>query len=330
MTLIGPIKACRPDAAQILHRGTDVIRTEAQALNLLAQVLSQEFVTAVEMILSTKGRIIVSGMGKSGHIARKMVATFASTGTPAQFVHPAEASHGDLGMITRDDLCLVLSNSGETPELSDLIAHTRRFSIPLIGVASRLNSALMTAADLALLLPSAPEACFIGMAPTTSTTMTLALGDALAVAVMECRGFRPENFRTFHPGGRLGAQLLRAEALMHGKDELPLVKPDASMGETILMMTAKTFGVAGLVDETGALVGIITDGDLRRNMHNLMNKTAGEVAHGSPKSIRPDTLAVEALGLMNQSKISCLFIVDEANHPVGLLRIHDCLRAGVA
>ena len=324
-----------PDPAPLLSPvetlaiGARVLRTEGEALLLFADSLNDSFVAAVEVMYAVRGRIIMSGMGKSGHIAKKIAATLASTGTPAYFVHPAEASHGDLGMITPDDVCVVLSNSGETSELSDIIAHTRRFAIPLIGVASKPDSTLLKSADVALVLPAAPEACAIGMAPTTSTTMTLALGDALAVAIMEKRGFKPTDFRTFHPGGKLGAQLLTVAQLMHKADALPLTGKDTAMPDALLIMTAKSFGVVGITNEDGTLYGIITDGDLRRNMAGLMDKTAGEVAHPSPRTIRPEALAVEALGLMNQKAISCLFAVDGAGNPVGLIHIHDCLRAGV-
>ena len=314
----------------ILATGARVLRIEGEALLLFAGSLDDAFVRAVEMMYAARGRIIMSGMGKSGHIAAKITATLASTGTPAQFVHPAEASHGDLGMITPDDVCVVLSNSGETSELSDIIAHTRRFSIPLIGVASRPDSTLLKAADVALVLPNAPEACAIGMAPTTSTTMTLALGDALAVAIMEKRGFQPTDFRTFHPGGKLGAQLLSVSQLMHDGDALPLCGEMTAMSDALLVMTAKSFGVVGVTDVNGRLAGIITDGDLRRNMTGLMDKTAGQVAYRSPKTIRPDALAAEALGIMNDKSITCLFALDAGGVPVGLIHIHDCLRAGVA
>jgi arabinose-5-phosphate isomerase len=315
---------------EILSTGARVLRTEGEALLLFAGTLSESFVQAVEVMYAVKGRVILSGMGKSGHIAAKITATLASTGTPAQFVHPAEASHGDLGMITPDDVVVVLSNSGETSELSDIIHHTRRFQIPLIGVASRPDSTLLKAADIALVLPNAPEACAIGMAPTTSTTMTLALGDALAVAIMEKRGFLPTDFKTFHPGGKLGAQLLPVSALMHAGEALPLVSEQTPMGDALLVMTAKSFGVVGITDANGKLSGIITDGDLRRHMAGLMDKIAKQVMHASPRTIRPDALAAEALGIMNDKKITCLFAVDEAGKPVGLIHIHDCLRAGVA
>jgi arabinose-5-phosphate isomerase len=309
-----------------------VIRTEADALGLLADALDGAFARAVDLLLGIRGRVICSGMGKSGHIARKIAATLASTGTPAQFVHPAEASHGDLGMLTPNDAALVLSNSGETPELHDIVAHTRRFGIPLIGVASREGSALLQAADVALVLPRAPEACSVGLAPTTSTTMTLALGDALAVALMERRSFSVEQFRTFHPGGKLGAMLVRVRDLMHGPAELPLVAADAPMGEVILTMTASGFGVAGVTGADGVLIGAISDGDLRRNLDGLLSRRAGEVANRSPLTIRPDALASEALAVMNgPRRTTSLFVVETAAAPpVGLIHVHDCLRAGLA
>lgn len=304
-----------------------VIGIEAEGLAALAAGLNTSFNAAVELMLKVRGRVIVSGMGKSGHIARKIAATLASTGTPAQFVHPAEASHGDLGMVTREDVALVLSNSGETPELADLIAHTRRFSIPLIGVASRPDSTLLRQADVALVLPQAPEACGSGVVPTTSTTMTLALGDALAVALMEHRQFTPEHFRTFHPGGKLGAKLSKVADLMHR--DMPLVREDTPMPEALLVISQKGFGVVGVTDAEGSLVGIVTDGDLRRHMEGLLSHTAGEVMTRSPRTIAPGALAEAAVALMNERKITCLFAV-EGTKPVGILHIHDCLRAGVA
>ncbi len=304
-----------------------VIGIEADGLKALADTLDGSFSAAVETILRAKGRVIVSGMGKSGHIARKIAATLASTGTPAQFVHPAEASHGDLGMVTRDDVALVLSNSGETPELADLIAHTRRFSIPLIGVASRPESTLLRQADVALVLPQAAEACGSGVVPTTSTTMTLALGDALAVALMEHRQFTPEMFRTFHPGGKLGAKLSKVADLMHR--EMPLVPEDTPMAEALLTISSKGFGVVGVIGADGALSGVITDGDLRRHMEGLLTHRACEVMTPSPRTIGPDALAETALAVMNERKITCLFVV-EGDRPVGVIHIHDLLRAGVA
>jgi len=308
--------------------GRRVIRREAEALEMLAGTLGQGFADAVALILRTKGRVVVSGMGKSGHIARKIAATFASTGTPSQFVHPAEASHGDLGMVTPQDVLLVLSNSGETPELADLVAHSRRFNIPLIGVAGRQGSTLLREADVALVLPPAPEACGQGIVPTTSTTMTLALGDALAIALMEHRAFSPEQFRVFHPGGKLGARLLHVRNLMH--ENPPLVGEDTPMSEALLVMTRAGFGVVGVADDKGHLRGIVTDGDLRRHMDGLLTMTAGQVMTRNPRSTPPDDLAVEALSLMNERKITCLMVTDADDRAIGVLHIHDCLRAGVA
>ena len=317
----------RPDPDLIRQTAARVLRLEGEAVARMAEALPVDFEAAVEAILAVKGRVILSGMGKSGHIARKISATLASTGTPSYFVHPAEASHGDLGMITPEDLCILISNSGETSELGDIVAHVARFSIPMIGISKNPDSTLMTAADMKLILPNEPEACIIGMAPTTSTTLTLALGDALAVAVMERRGFVAENFRTFHPGGKLGAQLAKAGQLMHSGTALPLVAEDLAMPEVLLVMTEKGFGIAG-VTENGKLTGVITDGDLRRNMDGLMGKTAGQVATRNPRAITLDTLAAEAVALMS-GRITALFVLEKDSTPVGLLHLHDCLRAGV-
>ena len=317
-------------AAGRVARGRHVLRIEAEAIARMADGLDHSFARAVEMMQGCPGRVIVSGMGKSGHIARKIAATLASTGTPAMFVHPAEASHGDMGMITVYDVVLLLSNSGETPELADMIAYTRRMEIPLIGVAARADSTLIRKADHGIVLPQAAEACPNGLAPTTSTTLTLALGDALAVALMEERAFTPQNFRDFHPGGKLGALVSTVEDLMHGRAELPLVAPQAPMSDALLVISSRGFGVAGVVDEDGALVGVITDGDLRRNMADLMDRTAGEVMTADPKTITPDLLAVEALARMNRDKITTLFVVAEGETaPRGILHVHDCLRAGL-
>ncbi len=308
-----------------------VIATEAEGLRQLAEGLNGDFDRAVETLLGATGRVVVSGMGKSGHIARKIAATLASTGTPAQFVHPAEASHGDLGMMAQGDVALVLSNSGETPELADLVAYTRRFGIPLIGVASRAGSTLLKQSDVALVLPQAEEACGSGIVPTTSTTMTLALGDALAVALMEHRKFTPAHFREFHPGGKLGARLSKVRDLMHSGDALPTVAADAPMSDTLLEISQKGFGVAGVTAADGTLAGIITDGDLRRHMAGLLDHRAADVMTATPTTIGPDALAEEAVALMNARKITCLFVVDPDGPPValGLLHIHDCLRAGL-
>ncbi len=308
-----------------------VIRTEAAGLAALEAALTgplaAPFDAALRLILDATGRVVVSGMGKSGHVGRKIAATLASTGTPAQFVHPAEASHGDLGMVTRGDVVLVLSNSGETPEIADIVAHTRRFQIPLIGVAGRDGSTLLRQSDVALLLPAAEEACGTGIVPTTSTTMTLALGDALAVALMAHRKFTPEHFRNFHPGGKLGARLARVGDLMH--DDMPLVAEEAPMAEALLTISARGFGVTGVTGPDGRLVGIITDGDLRRHMDGLLTHSAAEVMTRAPRTIAPGALAEAALAEMQARKITCLFAVEEDGRPAGILHIHDCLRAGM-
>lgn len=316
------------DHAHILASARAVIAREVEGLQAVADALDAQFIALVEKIAGLKGRVIISGMGKSGHIARKIAATMASTGTPAHFVHPSEASHGDLGMITADDLVMCLSNSGETHELRDIIAYARRFGIPLVALVRRESSILADAADIAVILPEVPEASPIG-APTTSTTMMLAYGDALAVALLEYKGFSREDFGVFHPGGKLGSQFIRVADLMHGAEELPLVTQHTPMPQALLTMTEKRFGCAGVVNGEGLLAGIITDGDLRRHMEQgIMEKEAGQVMNRHPVTITPAMLAAEALGIMNSKSITCLFVV-EADHPVGILHIHDCLRAGV-
>ncbi len=316
-------------STDLLATGLRVIRREAGALEMLAEALDENFAKAVGLLMSAKGRVIVSGMGKSGHIARKIAATFASTGTPAHFVHPAEASHGDLGMVAQGDVLIVLSNSGETTELADILAHAKRFGIPLIGVAGREGSTLMRQATVGLLLPQVPEACETGIVPTTSTTMTLALGDALAIALMEHRAFTPEHFRVFHPGGKLGARLLKVRDLMHR--DPPLVPETLAMGEALLEISRRGFGVVGVADINGDLAGIITDGDLRRHLDGLLTHRAGEVMTPNPRTIGPDALAGEALALMNDRKITCLLVTEpDSRKAIGILHVHDCLRAGVA
>jgi len=319
----------RMDKDVFLKTGRRVVLREAQALHLLADTLDERFAEAAELMLAATGRVIVSGMGKSGHIARKIAATLASTGTPAHFVHPAEASHGDLGMMAQGDVALVLSNSGETPELADLVAYTRRFGIPLIGIASKPASTLMRQCDVRLVLPPADEACDTGIVPTTSTAMTLALGDALAIAMMEHRQFTPEHFRQFHPGGKLGARLSRVGDLMHS--DLPIVAQTTPMGDTLLVMSQKGFGVVGVHDSAGDLVGIVTDGDLRRHMDGLLTMTAEAVMTADPRTIGPDALAEEAVAVMNEKRITCLFVVDpdKSRNAIGILHVHDCLRAGL-
>ncbi len=309
-----------------------VLGIEAAGLRALAAGLDDSFDRAAALLAACTGRIAVSGMGKSGHIARKTAATLASTGSPAFFVHPAEASHGDLGMVQPGDALLLFSNSGETTELADLVAHARRFGMPLVAVTGRAGSSLANAADVALLLPRAPEACAITSAPTTSTTMQLALGDALAVVLLTRRGFTASDFLAYHPGGRLGAQLRRVRELMHVGDAVPLTAPSAPMQQALLLMTGKGFGCVG-VTEDGRLVGIVTDGDLRRAMGPaLLDQQVESVMTRDPRTIRPEALAAEALRAMNEGdrRITSLFVVDAAGAPVGILHVHDLLRAGVA
>ncbi len=313
----------------IRETATRVLGIEGKAVSQMADALPEDFEAAVEAILTTKGRVILSGIGKSGHIARKISSTLASTGTPSAFVHPSEASHGDLGMVMPGDLAILISNSGETAELKDILAHVTRFSIPMIGISGNPDSTLMRAAEYRLTLPDAPEACVIGMAPTTSTTLMLALGDALAIAVMEQRGFQPEHFRDFHPGGRLGARLSKVAQLMHGAEALPLVPQDSPMGDALVVMSEKSFGIVGVADGT-RLIGVISDGDLRRNLDGLLERTAGDVATRNPRTIGAEMLASEAMAMMSENKITALFVLDEAERPVGLLHLHDCLRAGLA
>ncbi|MEM9715303.1 MAG: KpsF/GutQ family sugar-phosphate isomerase [Pseudomonadota bacterium] len=307
---------------------SDVLRIEGNALLAMADAVPEGFDAAVQLIMRQKGRAILCGMGKSGHVAKKIAATLASTGTPSFYVHPGEASHGDLGMVTKGDVAILLSNSGETAELTDIIAHCQRFIIPMIAITGKSSSTLAKAAEVALTLPDAPEACAIGMAPTTSTTMALALGDALAVAVMRLHGFEKEHFLQFHPGGKLGAQLLRVKNIMHSGDELPLVDADMPMTEALVTMTSKGFGTAGVIEQN-KLIGIITDGDLRRHMDGLTTKSARDVATIDPRTVSADAFASEALALMQEFQINSLFIPDDHGTPIGLIHIHDCLRAGV-
>jgi arabinose-5-phosphate isomerase len=311
--------------------GRRVLKAEAEALDRLARELGEPFAEAVEMLFRARGRIVCTGIGKSGHVARKIAATMASTGSAAMFVHASEASHGDLGMIGQDDVILALSKTGETRELADVIAYAARFAIPLIGMTAAAGSALGLAADVLLRLPDAPEATDAVNAPTTSTTLQMALGDALAVALLERRGFRPQDFRVLHPGGKLGAMLRTAADLMHGREELPLVAPETPMREALLVMTEKRWGIVGVVDPGGRLLGVITDGDLRRHIQGLIDRTAGEVMTPGPKKVAPpDMLAAEALALMSDPRpaVTVLFVVDDGK-PLGILHVHDLLRAGV-
>ncbi len=318
-------------AATDIEAARRVLRTEIDGLKTLIDELDESFSAAIRLLADVEDRVIVSGMGKSGHIARKIAATLASTGTAALFVHPAEASHGDLGMIGSRDVVLALSNSGDTEELTDILAHTRRFRIPLIAMTSGTTSTLATAADVTLLLPAVPEACPMGLSPTSSTTMMLALGDALAVALLERKGFSHRDYHALHPGGKLGRKLLEVTDLMRCGDAVPLVPAGTRMAEAILVMTQKSVGCVGVVDGRRRLIGIITDGDLRRHMSDdLLRSPVEAVMSGHPRTIRPHALAFEALGLMNALTITSLFAVDDERQPLGILHIHDCLRTGIA
>jgi arabinose-5-phosphate isomerase len=325
-----PEAVAQPFVASALR----TLETEREGLAALAAAISDglgaSFVSAVETIRDARGRLIVTGMGKSGHIARKIAATLASTGTPAYFVHAADASHGDLGMITSDDVMLVLSWSGETGELRSLIEYSRRFRIKLIAVTVSAESTLGRAADIVLALPTAREACPHNLTPTTSTLMQLALGDALAIALLESRGFTAIDFGVFHPGGKLGAALKFIRDVMHPGDAVPLIARGSPMSAAIVEMSAKGFGCVAVTDTSGKLAGVITDGDLRRHMRDdLLQATVDEVMTASPKTVRPDQLASEALALLNASKITALIVVDKEK-PVGIVHFHDLLRAGVA
>ena len=316
--------------SDVVSVGRRVLAIEAQALDRLAESLGPTFVEAVEVMHRAAGRIVCMGVGKSGHVARKIAATLSSTGARAIFVHLAEASHGDLGMISEQDVMLVLSKSGEVRELADTLAYAKRFSIPLIAITGAPGSTLGRAADVALIMPDAPEATSEVSAPTTSTTLQMALGDALAVALLERRGFTAQEFRVLHPGGRIGAMLLTVADLMHSGGELPMVSPHTPMQDTLLMMTEKRFGCVAVCDEHGRLQGVITDGDLRRHMDGLLGHTAGEVMTRSPKTVPPSLLAAEALKRMNEAQppVTVLFAVQE-DRAVGILHIHDLVRAGV-
>ena len=317
-------------ANSFVQAAKKVLQTEADALETLKNDLPNDFSDLVKLILNLNGRVIVSGVGKSGHIGNKIAATLASTGTPAYFVHATEASHGDLGMITEKDLCLLISNSGETSEIFDIVAHARRFSIPVATISSNTESTLVKAADFKLCLPIVEEACPIGMAPTTSTTMMLALGDALAVALMKAKNFNTENFKVLHPGGKLGTKLMMVSQVMHKSDALPLVETQTSMKETLLTMSSRGFGIAAVVNEKDFLVGVITDGDLRRHINDLMSKTAGEIASLSPITVVRETFVVDALNLMQENKITVLIVTSSENKPVGILHIQDLLKVGAA
>ena len=315
-----------------LQSARRTIDKEVEALRMMEDELNGNLSQALDLMQNTKGRVIVTGMGKSGHVGSKIAATLASTGTPSFFVHPGEASHGDLGMITEEDIVIGISNSGETKELSDIITYCKRYGIPLIAITKNPTSALGRAGDILLQLPDDGEACPLGLAPTSSTTATLVLGDILAVALLERKGFTKTDFNRRHPGGKLGSFLMKVSELMHKGSEMPLVSENATMQEAMLEMTSKMLGCVGITDNQGHLIGIITDGDLRRKMSSdILSKKASEVMTPNPKTTVPDILAAEALKIMNSTGkgITMLFVI-ENDKPIGIIHMHDCLRAGVA
>ena len=324
----------QPDRQASIDSALRTVSTERAGVEALAHSLenglSEPFARAVEMLAAIKGRVIVTGVGKSGHIGSKLASTLASTGTPAFFVHPAEANHGDLGMIAQDDAIIALSWSGETAELKGIIAYSRRFSIPLVAITAGQTSALAREADVLLALPRAAEACPHGLAPTTSAVLQLVVGDALAVALLEARGFTPDHFRTFHPGGQLGANLTQIREIMHVGDKLPVVAAGTGMREAILELSSKGFGCVAIVDADGVLAGIITDGDIRRQIgSDLLSMTVDQVMTKGPKTVKPETLVAKALQTINASSITAL-MVEQDGRPIGLVHLHDLLRIGAA
>lgn len=342
MTLTAsPLPPAGPRHETASDAGLTAARTataaQAEAVASLAAALSPDtglgaaFGQAVDRLAATRGRVIVTGIGKSGHVARKLAATLASTGTPAFFIHATEASHGDLGMVCQGDTLIALSNSGNTAELSDALLYTRRWGIPLIGITSRADSMLAEQADITLVLPAHVEACPMNLAPTTSTTLQLVLGDALAIALMDRRGFSPDDFRALHPGGSLGARLIKVADLMLAGTQCPTVPMGTLMADAIVEMSAKGWGIIGVVDAKGSLAGVVTDGDLRRHIHEgaMLNRPVEAVMSADPKTIRPNALAAEALRVMNERAITALFVEDGDRHVKGLIRMHDCVRAGV-
>lgn len=319
--------------AQDIASAKHTIEKEIEALKMMEGEFDESLTQALDLLQNTKGRVIVTGMGKSGHIGRKIAATLASTGTPSFFVHPGEASHGDLGMLTSDDTVIAISNGGESRELSDILIYSKRFGIPLIAITKNPQSSLGKAGDIILRLPDDGEACPLGLAPTSSTTATLVLGDVLAIALMERKGFSKTDYKQRHPGGKLGAILQKVSDLMHSGNEMPLVSEDTVLQDALVVMTAKMLGCVGVIDHNGSLKGIITDGDLRRWLSpDLLQKKVSEVMTKNPKTIGPDELAAEALNIMNNTGkgITQLFVVQDDNKPIGVIHIHDCLRVGVA
>lgn len=314
-----------------IKSANQTIDKEIDALNAMRKNFNDDLIKALNLMQNIKGRVIVTGMGKSGHVGAKIAATLASTGTPSFFVHPAEASHGDLGMLTENDCVLAISNSGETKELSDVIVYCKRYGIPLIAMTKNPESSLGKAGDYLLCLPDVGEACPLGLAPTSSTTASIVLGDVLAICLLERKGFSKTDFKQRHPGGKLGAFLQKVSDLMHTGEEMPIVSDSANMQEALLEMTSKMLGCVGIVDKDNRLLGIITDGDLRRFIStDILTKKAAEVMTPNPKVTAPNTLVAEAINIMNTKKITQLFVIDENNIPVGLIHLHDCLHVGAA
>lgn len=334
MTMYNSVLLANP-AESILERGIEVVETEAAALQLLAASLDHSFILACDAILQARRRVVITGMGKSGHIGRKWAATLAATGTPAFYVHPAEAAHGDLGMLINGDVLVVISNSGNTSELRPFLNYAKQIEVSVIGVASRLDSLVMRNADIKLCLPAAKEACPANIAPTTSTTMQLALGDALAMALMDLRGFTADSMKTLHPNGTLGLRLTPVRDIMHPSSRVPLVSPSTHMHDVILTMTSMGFGIAGVVDPAGRLIGAITDGDLRRHFEDLSSATAEEVMTIDPITVSANMLAEEALQLLNDNQITGAFVIEpnapvNTDVPIGIVHIHDFLRLGLS
>jgi arabinose-5-phosphate isomerase len=324
-----PVKISNDD---ILDRGRSVVQAERDALTALTAALDDNFAIAVRLLASTNGRVVITGMGKSGHIGRKIMATLCATGTAATFIHPAEAAHGDLGMIKRGDTVLMLSNSGVTTELRSVMQHCRNLGVRIIGVASRMDSPVMQHCEVPLLIPTVQEACSANIAPTTSTVMMLALGDALALALMDLRGISRASLKELHPGGTIGLRLMTVGEMMHGGDRMPLVDSDTPMRDVIMTMTSMGFGVAGVRDDRGRLAGIITDGDLRRHIGDLLDQIASAVMTPNPKTVPADMLAEDALMFLNDAQITTVFVMDdhESGKPVGIVHMHDFVRFGLS
>jgi len=328
------VQRLQPATESILRRGAEVIQAEADALNVLARSLDDSFVDACHTILESRGRVVITGMGKSGHIGRKWAATMAGTGTPAIYVHPAEAAHGDVGMLVPGDVLIVISNSGNTPELRAFLRYASAIRVAIIGVASRHDSLVMKSADVRLCLPAVRETCHANIAPTTSSALQLPLGDALAMTLMDMRGFSRDCMKALHPGGMLGLRLTPVSEIMHGPARLPIVRADAPMREVIVTMTSMGFGIAGVVDSAGRLIGVITDGDVRRHFDELTAATAEEVMTADPKTVSSEVSAEDALHFLNENKITCAFVIKRnvpvnADVPIGIVHIHDFVRIGL-